>query len=380
MEGNMADGRAAILQQATTYEVLAPLHLIQPVPDVISRFPSTRYYGSKRKLLRWMYSHLSAIRFESVLDAFGGTGSVSLLFKAMRKHVTYHDGFRFNEDVGRTVLANHLPLSRLSVESLLEAIEPRAGVVSNNFSGVFFKNDENAWLDGFVTQLGAETRSLEERALLRYLIYQACLKKRPFNLFHRANLKLRTNQKVHRSFGNAVTWERSFKYHAIQAYDELLRSHSVCGGPVSILPAGNAEDIAPGYDLVYIDPPYISLEDRYNRDDYWRRYHFLEGLACYEQWGKLIDSNSDIRLFPSPPWFVEWGRTRSFKDRLFAFIDAHRHSIVVLSYLSEAFPSENEIKAHFDASFSRVSVYSEEHNHALSKTRKCELLFVGYPR
>ena len=119
MEGNMADGRAAILQQATTYEVLAPLHLIQPVPDVISRFPSTRYYGSKRKLLRWMYSHLSAIRFESVLDAFGGTGSVSLLFKAMRKHAAYHDGFRFNEDVGRTVLANHLPLSRLSVESLL---------------------------------------------------------------------------------------------------------------------------------------------------------------------------------------------------------------------------------------------------------------------
>lgn len=363
-----------------TREQPASLHLIEPVPDMIARFPSTRYYGSKRKLLGWMYSHLGSIRFDSVLDAFGGTGSVSLLLRAMRKRVTYHDGFRFNEDVGRTVLADKPALRRRDVEELLNAVRPRNGVVSKNFAGIFFTNQEDAWLDGFMNLLGEHGRPTNERALLRYLIYQACVKKRPFNLFHRANLRLRTNQTVHRSFGNAVTWERSFTHHALQAYDELVRNGTIPGRPASILPSGNAENIAPGYDLVYIDPPYVSLQERYNRDDYWRRYHFLEGLAQYRKWGKLVDSNSDIRLFAPPPWFAEWARVRTFKSRLFSFIDAHRQSIVVLSYVSAAFPSVEEIKSHFEARFAQVSIHSAEHNHVLSKGSKRELLFVGYPR
>lgn len=357
-----------------------PLRLIEPIPDVIARFPSTRYYGSKRRLLAWIHSHLSTIRFNTVLDAFGGTGSVSLLFKAMRKQVTYHDGFSFNEDIGRTVLADQPSLRRVDVVELLDAVRPRTGVVSEHFSGIFFNDEENAWLDGFANLLTTQVCPPEGRALLRYLIYQACVKKRPFNLFHRANLKLRTNQTVQRSFGNAVTWERSFTHHALQAYDELVHNGPVLGGSVSVLPSGNAEDVATGYDLVYIDPPYVGVQDRYNRDDYWRRYHFLEGLARYEQWGSLIDLSSDIRLFAPPPWFAEWARTRTFKDRLFSFIDAHRHSIVVLSYVSAAFPSESEIMARFEARFPRVSVHSAEHTHALSKVRKRELLFIGYPR
>ena len=75
----------------------------------------------------------------------------------------------------------------------------------------------------FLQASSAKATTPNERALFRYLIYQACLKKRPFNLFHRANLRLRTNRRVKRSFGNAVTWERSFAEHALQAYDELAR-------------------------------------------------------------------------------------------------------------------------------------------------------------
>lgn len=378
-EGNAAKRVVGVSTTPTLSSASPPLHLIQPVRSAIARFPATRYYGSKRKLLGWMYSHLSPIRFDSVLDAFGGTGSVSLLFKAMRKRVTYHDGLLFNEDVGRTVLADRPALGRADVEAILSGIQPRAGVVSQHFSGIFFKEDENAWLDGFANQLN-KIQSADERALLRYLIYQACLKKRPFNLFHRANLKLRTNQAVPRSFGNAVTWERSFTHHALQAYDDLARTHLELGSSVSILPSGSAENIAPGYDLVYIDPPYISCEERYNRDDYWRRYNFLEGLARYEQWSGLINFSSDIRLFDPPAWFVDWGRAHSFKDRLFSFIDAHQRSIVVLSYVSDAIPTEAEIKSHFESRFFQVSIHSSEHNHALSRVRKREILFIGYPR
>ena len=316
-------GRAANCD-VETGEQAAPLRLIQPVSESIGRFPSTRYYGSKRKLLRWMYGHLGTLRFDTVLDAFGGSGAVSMLFQAMHKRVTYHDGFRFNEDVGKTILALQPALSRPAVATLLEAVEPRRGVVAEQFDGIFFKSEENAWLDGFIAALGPQEITSDGRALLRYLIYQACLKKRPFNLFHRANLSLRTNDGIKRSFGNAVTWERTFEHHALQAYDELARAPAMGLHPAVILPAGDASDIKSGYDLVYIDPPYINYQDRYNRDDYWRRYHFLEGLARYEDWAGSIDPESGIKLFAASPWFGEWSRKATFKDRLFDFIDVHR--------------------------------------------------------
>lgn len=355
------------------------LRLIEPVPEQIARFPSTRYCGSKRKLLAWIYGNLGPIRFDTVLDAFGGTGSVSLLFQAMRKRVTYHDAFRFNEDVARTVLAARPALFRPEIETALQAVRPCAGTISEHFAGLFFRDDENAWLDGFAAQQRHLEDLPEAAALLRYLVYQACLKKRPFNLFHRANLALRTAPGIKRSFGNAVTWERSFEHHALQAYDELAKASGATGVAATILRAGDAAVIPSGYDLVYIDPPYVAREKRYNRDDYWRRYHFLEGLARYEEWAALIDHASDVRLFEAPPWFADWGRKKMFRDRLFAFIDAHRHSIVVLSYVSGAVPSETEIMAHFEARFARISVHSAAHNHALSKTQKRELLFVGLP-
>ena len=147
--------------------ILPKLHVIQPVTEAILGFPSTRYCGSKRKLLTWMYSHLAPLRFGTVLDAFGGTASVSLLFKAMRKSVTYHDGLVFNEDVGRTVLADKVQLGRREVEKLLASIQPHSGVISAHFRGIFFKDEENAWLDGFAEKLRVTPRSPEETSLLR---------------------------------------------------------------------------------------------------------------------------------------------------------------------------------------------------------------------
>ena len=64
----------------------------------------------------------------------------------------------------------------------------------------------------------------------------------------------------------------------MQAYDELPLEFPV-RNKCTVLSSGNVEKLKAGYDLVYIDPPYISNIARYNRDDYWRRYHFLEGLA-----------------------------------------------------------------------------------------------------
>ena len=356
------------------------LNLIRPVADMIREFPATRYYGSKRRLLGWMYGHLASLRFGTVLDVFGGTASVSLLFKAMGKTVTFHDGFNFNGDVAASVLADDFAMDRQSVEEWLAAVSPCDGVVTRNFTGVFFTNDENGWLDGFAARRDDGHLCGSKRRLLNYLVYQACLKKRPFNIFHRANLGLRTAVDVKRSFGNASTWEKSFAHHALKAYDELAVAPTYARGSAVVLPAGDASGAAPGYDLVYLDPPYISCVDRYVRDDYWRRYHFLEGLARYSTWEASIDRTSDVRLFPAPEWFRGWAKPASHKERLFSLIDAHRQSIVVLSYVSGTSPSEVELLEHFESRFANVSLHTTSHSHALSKSKMRELLFVGVPR
>ena len=69
-------------------------------------FPTTRYQGSKRKILPWIYDTIKELRFDTVLDACGGTASVSYLFKKMGKKVTYNDKLNFNYLIGKALIEN----------------------------------------------------------------------------------------------------------------------------------------------------------------------------------------------------------------------------------------------------------------------------------
>ncbi len=358
-----------------------PLEQIVPIPELIRKFPKTRYYGSKRKLLTWMYSKLKPLQFNTALDLFGGTASVSQLFWAMKKFVTYHDAFKFNTEIAATLLDEYVALSRSEIQSFLTSIEPKEGMIFRNFKNIFYRSAENAWLDGYMTSILNSKQSADIDYLLRYLVYQACLKKRPFNLFHRANLNLRTRSAVKRTFGNYVTWEKSFESHILDTFDELVASKTKLYVSTDVLPHGEAMDVPAGFfDLVYLDPPYVNKIDSYNRDNYWRKYHFLEGLANYHEWEKLVDLNSNIRLPPVPRQFLRWSSQTHFKKSLFELVKKHKGSIVVLSYVAQAYPSDIELKELFESHFSEIQIHSVEHAHALSSTKKRELLYIGLPK
>lgn len=356
------------------------LYAIEPVANSILRFPSTRYYGSKRKLLSWVFDSIKLLEFNTVLDAFGGTGSVSQLFRSMKKQVSYHDAFQFNVDVASTLLTEDAAITAKILDDILDAVRPVTGTVSKNFHNVFFLPDENEWIDGFSILLGEVKASDPDRSLLRYLLYQSCLKKRPFNLFHRPNLAIRTNKEVPRSFGNSTTWEKSFREHMVQGLNELLAYKRDRLPSARILPPGDVSALDTGYDLVYLDPPYVSADERRNRDNYWRRYHFLEGLSKYPEWPSLIDQDSTIRMMREPAHFTDWSRKKFFKEKLFSLIDTHKRSTVALSYVKAAYPDDISIQEFFESRFARVTVHSTEHTHALSGSKKRELLFIGVPK
>ncbi|MCK4814969.1 DNA adenine methylase, partial [bacterium] len=74
--------------------------------NILAQVPSTRYQGSKRSILPWLYANLKNLDFQTVLDGFGGTGSVSYLLKLMSKKVTFNDMLLSNYMSGVALIKN----------------------------------------------------------------------------------------------------------------------------------------------------------------------------------------------------------------------------------------------------------------------------------
>ena len=251
-------------------------------------FPATRFQGSKRKLAASITHALAQLRFDTVLDAFGGTAAVAYALKALGKKVTYNDRYRFNQVVGQALIENRR--TTLVPDRARDLAGRRPGVhyddvVARCFDGIFFTAEENAWIDVTCQNIhGLADR--HERALALWALFQACLVKRPFNLFHRANLDLRL-RRVRRTFGNKVTWDTPFPDHflrfveaANRAVFDSGRTHRGTRHDALSYPQND-------FDLVYIDTPY--LNGRGSGVDYLDFYHFLEGLCTYDRWERAID-------------------------------------------------------------------------------------------
>lgn len=172
-------------------------------------FPSTRYQGSKAKLAEWIWSQLADLDFSTCLDCFGGTGVVAYRLKQAGKRVTYNDALRFNYLIGSALIQNsRTTLSAEDVDWLL-ASHPHLAYptfVQDTFGGIYFTEPENAWIDQTITNIHA-LPDKEKQALAFFALCQACIVKRPYNLFHRRNLYLRFAQ-VARHFGNKASWDR----------------------------------------------------------------------------------------------------------------------------------------------------------------------------
>ncbi len=342
----------------------------------ISRFPQTRYYGSKRRLLSWIYHAVKDLPFNTVLDGFGGTASVSLLFKAMGKQVCYHDALLSNTISAQALLADEFPFSDINdAYQFIESIKPENGFIAETFANMYYTDEENQWLDGAAKAIHA-IENPRQRSAYFYCLFQACLKKRPFNLFHRANLNLRLNKEVTRSFGNWATWERTFQDLTKANILDLQSVSFLNNKNIEIIPPSDISNLEIGYDLVYLDPPYIS-KNRSN-EDYLQLYHFLEGLCTYQDWGKKINTASKNNTLNSIPYLKQWQSKRYFKSLLFELIFKNRKSIVVLSYISDAYPTEDEIYKFFKQTFKKNIVLKKQLSHALAKNKKTELLFIGF--
>ncbi len=351
-------------------------------------FPTTRYQGSKRKILPWLHESFQELRFQTALDACGGSGSVSYLLKKMGKSVTYNDKLHFNYLIGKAIIENdHQQLTDQDIKDL-KGTNPEIeykNIITRYFKDIYYLPNENKWLDKLTNNIVNMNHYQPDvlqykRALAFYALFQSSLIKRPFNLFHRKNLDIRTND-VERNFGNKTTWERSFNEYFLRFAAEANNLVFSTGAPCNAINE-SIFDIDPyGYDLVYIDPPYIRKEGSNESSNYFGCYHFLEGLSRYNEWDQLIDYDTANLKLKADEGSNEF-RKETIRQSIEEIIAKFRDSKIVFSYKVGGVPSIDFIvrcmKKHGKVVHTRTKHYQYALNHQNGDAAKNrEVLIIG---
>jgi len=343
------------------------------------KIPSTRYLGSKRKILNWIWTNISKLPFDSFLDVFCGTSVVSFKAKLHGKQVYANDILKFNYYVALSIIENNdRKLTRKDLELILSN-HPDISYptfIQDTFKGIFYTDEENAWLDRVITNIETFIEDKYKKALAYTILGQACLVKRPFNLFHRRNLYMRLAN-IKRSFGNKKTWDTPFETHFkrfAKEYNAVIfdngRENKAFNQDALKLNFPGMENI----DLVYMDPPYLPKVG--DKPDYHLFYHFLEGIVDYKSWPEKINHKSSIRVikYSPSPWTSKATIYKAFNHLFRKF---RRNKYLVLSYNTDGVPSLEELYNMLKQYKDFVVVKKKKHQYVLSTNKPEELLFIA---
>lgn len=312
-------------------------------------YPRFRYMGSKYDLLPWIYQVLSQLRFQTALDAFSGSGVVAYLLKAMGATVTANDHLQFAYHLAHGLVANPgVTLSPEEVAALLRP-NPRASrFIEETFRDIFFTPEDLRFLDEVWANLEEGFPEGWKRSFVLAALFRAALKKQPRGVFTVAKDRAARYDDGRRDIRLSL---RELFLESLEAFSKVVyddgRTHHALNSDVFELPTG--------FDLVYLDPPYVP-----RRDDncYIKRYHFLEGLASYWRGAEILPQ-SKVRKIKKRWTPFSYRRTalEAF-DRLFAlFAD----STLLLSYSSNGYPDLDILVNLMKKYKAEVEVFERDH-------------------
>ena len=349
---------------------MAQLTFIPTIPE----FPSTRFQGSKLKIVDWIWDNVKVLEFNSVLDAFGGTGSVGYMLKGKGKVVYYNDILKFNHYIGLALIENESTnLSEADEEFILTRQRSRKypSFIQRNFKEIYFTHDENRWLDMVATNIG-QIDDVYKKALAFFALFQSCIIKRPFNLFHRKNLYIRSSE-VERNFGNKTTWDTPFETHFRKFVAEANKA-GFSNGQSNKAYNYDVFDVPGHFDLVYIDTPYLSYKG--TGVDYLDFYHFLEGLVNYSNWDRLVDYQTQNRRFKNGK--SVWNNKNEIHAAFDKLFRKFQDSILVISYRADGIPSIEELISILRKYKGKViEVQRKKYKYVLSQNHSEEVLLIG---
>jgi len=310
-------------------------------------FPPLRFMGSKHRLLPWLRGILEDLRFDTALDAFSGSGCVSYLLKRMGKQVVANDRLRFAAVIARATVENsHVLLDERTLSRLCTATA-RDHFIEATFRDIFFTRTDLRFLDRIWTGLRAE-RDPYVTALALAALIRACVKRQPRGVFTVAGDPDRYKD-----------GRRDLRLSIEQHFREQVEVYNACvfdNGRRHAARNGDVFGVDPrGLDLVYLDPPYVPRADD---NCYVKRYHFLEGLACYWQ-GLPVLGQTKVRKMAKP--FTPFSYRRTAVAAFEGLFERFRRSILVLSYSSNGFPDLDVLVAAMKRHKSEVEVHERDH-------------------
>jgi len=367
--GNLRTGEDVIVTIPSRQVLLQTIP--RPIPEQAKKYPSTRFMGSKEKIIPKILNVTRNFTFESVLDLFSGSGVVAYAFKACGYRVIANDYMSMAATFAKALVENNnVKLLDTDISRLLSPNPKNDHFVSQTFQGLYFTDEENEWIDN----IRANIKNLDDQykqALAMAALIRSCLKKRPRGVFTYTG---------HRYDDGRNDLKLSLEEHfqqAVMAFNAAVYDNA----RNNIASRNDALATTWEPDLVYMDPPYYSpLSD----NEYVRRYHFVEGLAC--DWAGLeIQWHTVTRKFRSypTPFSSRNGAYEAF-NRLF---QQYQKSILVVSYSSNSLPTKEEMLSLLAKYKQTVDVLAIDYRYSFgthahkihdNKNDVQEYLFVGY--
>ena len=343
----------------------------EPLPEQVSKYPATRFMGSKSKLLSEIWSVASQFQFDTVVDLFSGSGIVGYMFKSQGKAVISNDYMAMAATFAKAMIENNGTfLSIEEAKQLLISLKESDHFVATTFQGLYYTDEENDLIDTLRTNI-ASIKDPYKHAIAMTALIRACIKKRPRGIFTYTGDRYNDGRKDLKK-----TLEQQF-LEAVQAVNKAVFDN----GKNNKAKYGDAMELKVGTpDLVYIDPPYYSpLSD----NEYVRRYHFVEGLA--RNWkGVEIQQNTLTKKFKSYP--TPFSTRKGAADAFDLLFKKFKDSILLVSYSSNSLPTQDEMVAMMAKYKEHVEVVPIDYTYSFGNQREAktnrnkvqEYLFIGF--
>ncbi|MFL6193604.1 MAG: DNA adenine methylase [Thermoanaerobaculia bacterium] len=339
-------------------------------PDRVRDYPQLRFMGSKHRLLPWLHDILRQVEFDTALDAFSGSGCVAYLLKSMGKEVTTNDFLNFSSALSRALIENPGEILRpQDVGNLLKIPAGHDHFIEETFRGIFYTPEDLIFLD----QIWANLRKLRNpyrKALTLSALIRSCVKRQPRGVFTVAGDPERYKD-------GRRDLRLSLRDHFVEQVDVFNRS-VFDNGRVNRTLHGNVFAVEPqGFDLVYMDPPYVPRADD---NCYVKRYHFLEGLSCYWKDMDLVQE-SRVKKIKKP--YTPFSYRRDALGAFEQLFSRFRNSILALSYSSNGYPDLEVLVRLMRKYKGSVTVFEKEHRYhfgthsAVNRSVVQEYLILG---
>lgn len=309
-------------------------------------FPDTKYMGSKRAILPFIFRYVTRLKFGKVLDAFSGSACVAYTFKLACFEVHTNDFLRFAFHIAHATIENNsVQIREEDLRRLLRPNKKAQDFIQRTFKGLYFTQEDNAFLDNLWTNI-QELENPYKRSLALAAACRAAMKKRPRGIFTFTGKRGWDGRRDLR-----MTMQEQF-LRAVAKFNHAVGPNgrdnkAICADVFELDPDR--------YDLVYLDPPYVSP---YSDCDYTRRYHFVEGFCTYWRDVEIMPYTKTKKIRSYPTAFAKKADVIDAFGRLFE----HFHkSILVVSYSSNGIPSEQEIVRLLKEVKRSVEVYQTSH-------------------